>query len=104
MRKQRVDEVSVVLPKPLVLYHLTSMSKLQCTIALLLDQLLVAPSQAQVRMPPCEAMHVIFEAPKFITRGSGQTVEASPLIIVVQFHALAPDDRSTQFLQIPTLT
>ena len=64
--------------KPLVLYHLKSTSKFQRIVAPLVEQLFVAPSHAQVPAPPCDAMHVIFEAPKFVTRADGQSVDPLP--------------------------
>ena len=65
--------------KPMVLYYLKSTSKFQRIEAPIVEQLFVAPSHSQVPAPPCEAMHVIFDVPKFVTRADGQSVEGSPL-------------------------
>ena len=89
------------LEKPFVLCPLKSTSKLQCIVAPLAKQLFVVPFHERVPVPPCEAMHVIFDAPKFATRPDEQSMEASPLRIVMQLNALLTVGLSTHFLQMP---
>uniref|UniRef100_A0A7S4C883 Uncharacterized protein n=1 Tax=Eutreptiella gymnastica TaxID=73025 RepID=A0A7S4C883_9EUGL len=53
--------------KPMVLYHLKSTYKFHRIEAPMVEQPFVAPSHSQVPVPPCELMHVVFDAPKFVS-------------------------------------
>ena len=72
---------------PMVPYQLRCTSRIQRIVAPLVEQLFLATFDERVPVPPCEAMHIGFHAPKFVKRADRQSVEPSPLRFLMPFDA-----------------